>query len=129
MLRAPSRGSGRCRGSLGPAGSLPLSRQCSGAPPNPNLPPESFLQLLKQTSVHDLVVKDFVDCAHGSVSGCLWAASTVLPFGVGKLGKLADLAKVLRGADAVEEAGILANKAAGDAARDAIASRYAGSKI
>nr|WP_240204448.1 ricin-type beta-trefoil lectin domain protein [Streptomyces actuosus] len=57
----------------------------------------SKLDLIKQTVVYQILkavlVQDFVDCWHGSVSGCAWAASNFIP---GKaFGKVAEAMRAL----------------------------------
>jgi len=60
----------------------------------------SKLELIQQTLTYKLIkavlVQDFVDCWHGSVSGCAWAASNFIP------GKA--LGKVLEGLQALDAA-------------------------
>ncbi|MFD7700498.1 ricin-type beta-trefoil lectin domain protein [Streptomyces caelestis] len=65
----------------------------------------SKLDLIKQTLVYQILkaalVQDFVDCWHGSVSGCAWAASNFIP---GKA--FAKIADALVALDAAMRTGI-----------------------
>ncbi|MFF5155294.1 ricin-type beta-trefoil lectin domain protein [Streptomyces sp. NPDC000348] len=65
----------------------------------------SKLDLIKQTLVYQILkaalVQDFVDCWHGSVSGCAWAASNFIP---GKA--FAKIAEALNALDAALKTGI-----------------------
>jgi hypothetical protein len=65
----------------------------------------SKLDLIQQTVVYKILkavlVQDFVDCWHGSVSGCAWAASNFVP---GKaFGKVAE---AIRALDAAMQTGV-----------------------
>ncbi|UYQ61940.1 ricin-type beta-trefoil lectin domain protein [Streptomyces peucetius] len=63
------------------------------------------LELIQQTVVYQLLkavlVQDFVDCWHGSASGCAWAASNFIP---GKA--FAKIAEGIRALDAAMKTGV-----------------------
>jgi hypothetical protein len=65
----------------------------------------SKLDLIQQTVVYQLLkavlVQDFVDCWHGSASGCAWAASNFIP---GKA--FAKVAEAIRALDAAMHTGV-----------------------